>query len=105
MTTKVLVGYATGYGSTQEAAEAVAATLRECGLAVDSQRVREVKTLAGCDAVVLARRSSYSAGTRTPTASCHDTEMHLEKSPRLFSLWDRCKTLLTTRSGWILGVS
>jgi menaquinone-dependent protoporphyrinogen oxidase len=53
MSTSVLVGYATSYGSTQEVAEAVAATLRERGLAVDIQPVREVRTLAGYSAVVL----------------------------------------------------
>jgi menaquinone-dependent protoporphyrinogen oxidase len=53
MSTSVLVGYATRYGSTQEVAEAVAATLRECGLAVDIQPMREVRTLEGYSAVVL----------------------------------------------------
>ncbi len=53
MSSLVLVGYATRYGSTQEVAEAVAATLREGGLAVDIQPAREVHTLAGYDAVVL----------------------------------------------------
>ena len=53
MSTSVLVGYATRYGSTQEVAEAVAATLRECGLAVDIQPMRQVRTLAGYSAVVL----------------------------------------------------
>ncbi len=53
MSTSVLVGYATRYGSTQEVAEAVAATLRECGLAVDIQPMREVRSLAEYSAVVL----------------------------------------------------
>lgn len=53
MTTSVLVGYATRYGSTQEVAEAVAATLREGGLSVDLAPLREVRTLAGYDAVVV----------------------------------------------------
>ena len=53
MSTKVLVGHATRYGSTQEVAEAVAATLRECGLAVDIQPMRQVRTLAGYSAAVL----------------------------------------------------
>jgi len=53
VSTSVLVGYATRYGSTQEVAEAVAATLRECGLAVDIQPMRQVRTLAGYSAVVL----------------------------------------------------
>ena len=53
MSTSVLVGYATRYGSTQEVAEAIAATLRECGLAIDIQPLREVRTLAGYSAIVL----------------------------------------------------
>ena len=53
MSTSILVGYATRYGSTQEVAEAVAATLRERGLAVDLQPMRQVRTLTGYSAVVL----------------------------------------------------
>ena len=53
MPASVLVGYATRYGSTQEVAETVAATLRESGLTVDMQPVREVRTLEGYSAVVL----------------------------------------------------
>ncbi len=53
MSTSVLVGYATRYGSTQEVAEAVAETLGECGFAVDIQPLREVRTLAGYQAIVL----------------------------------------------------
>lgn len=53
MPPKVLVGYATRYGSTQEVAEAVAAALRESGLDVDIQPLRKVSTLAGYSAVVL----------------------------------------------------
>lgn len=53
MSTSVLVGYATRYGSTQEVAEAVGARLLEGGLLVDIQPVREVRTLDGYSAVVL----------------------------------------------------
>jgi menaquinone-dependent protoporphyrinogen oxidase len=53
MATSVLVGYATGYGSTREVAEAVAATLREYALVVDLQPVRSVDTLAEYSAVVI----------------------------------------------------
>ena len=53
MSTLILVGYATRYGSTQEVAEAIAAALRESGLAVDLQPMRQVRTLAGYSAVVL----------------------------------------------------
>jgi menaquinone-dependent protoporphyrinogen oxidase len=49
----VLVAYATRYGSTQEVAEAVAATLREHGVEVALQPMREVGTLEECQAVVL----------------------------------------------------
>ena len=53
MPATVLVGYATRYGSTQEVAETVAATLRERGLTVDIQPMREVRALEGYGAVVL----------------------------------------------------
>jgi menaquinone-dependent protoporphyrinogen oxidase len=49
----VLVAYATRYGSTQEVAEAVAAALRESGLAVDLQPMRQVRSLEAYGAVVL----------------------------------------------------
>jgi menaquinone-dependent protoporphyrinogen oxidase len=53
MSTSVLVTYASSYGSTQEVAEVVAATLREQGGEVDLRPIREVRTLAGYSAVVL----------------------------------------------------
>jgi len=53
MSALVLVGYGSRYGSTQEVAEAVAATLHESGLAVDIQPLREVCTLEPYSAVVL----------------------------------------------------
>jgi menaquinone-dependent protoporphyrinogen oxidase len=53
MSASVLVTYASRYGSTQEVAEAVAATLREHGLEVDLQPMRTVQTLEGYGAVVL----------------------------------------------------
>jgi menaquinone-dependent protoporphyrinogen oxidase len=53
MSTSVLVGYATRYGSTQEVAEAIAAKLAVCGLAVETLPLQEVHTIAGYRAVVL----------------------------------------------------
>ena len=53
MSASVLVAYATRYGSTQEVAEAVTAALREQGLAVDMQPMRDVRTLDQYGAVVL----------------------------------------------------
>jgi menaquinone-dependent protoporphyrinogen oxidase len=49
----VLVAYATSRGSTQEVAEAVAATLRRHGLSVDVQPASAVKSLAPYEGVVL----------------------------------------------------
>ncbi len=53
MSSSVLVAYATRYGSTQEVAEAVAATLRDRGLEVDLQPMRQVRALDQYRAVVL----------------------------------------------------
>ena len=53
MSGSILVAYATRHGSTKEVAEAVAATLREQGLEVDIQPMRQVRALAGYGAVVL----------------------------------------------------
>jgi menaquinone-dependent protoporphyrinogen oxidase len=53
MPASVLVAYATRYGSTREVAEAVAATLREHGLAVDIGPMRQVSSLDPYRAVVL----------------------------------------------------
>ena len=53
MSDSILVAYATRYGSTQEVAEQIAATLCECGLQVDLRPAREVRTLDEYDAVVL----------------------------------------------------
>jgi menaquinone-dependent protoporphyrinogen oxidase len=53
MSETILVAYATRYGSTQEIAEAIAATLRESGLAVDCKPAKEVQSLEGYGGVVL----------------------------------------------------
>ncbi len=53
METKVLVTYASTHGSTQEVAQVAGEVLRERGLMVDVQPIRQVRTLAGYNAVVL----------------------------------------------------
>jgi menaquinone-dependent protoporphyrinogen oxidase len=53
MPAKVLVAYATRYGSTQEVAEAISAALQDCGLVADMQVLREIRKLEGYQAVVL----------------------------------------------------
>ncbi len=52
-TKSILLAYATRFGSTQEVAETIAATLREARLEIDMQPMREVRTLDNYDAVVL----------------------------------------------------
>ena len=53
MAGSVLVAYAPRYGFTQEVAEAIAAALREDGIAVDLQPMKVVKALEAYDSVVL----------------------------------------------------
>jgi menaquinone-dependent protoporphyrinogen oxidase len=53
MSDKVLVAFATAYGSTEEVAEAVAETMRDAGVAVDLLPAREVRGLDEYRAVVL----------------------------------------------------
>jgi menaquinone-dependent protoporphyrinogen oxidase len=48
----VLVTYATRYGSTQEVAENIAATLRQHGLRVELAPMSEVRAVGGYDAIV-----------------------------------------------------
>ena len=52
-TKSILLAYASRYGSTQEVAETITATLREAGLEVELQPMQEVKALNHYDAVVL----------------------------------------------------
>ena len=52
-TRSILLAYASRFGSTQEDAETIAATLSEAGLEVDLQSIPEVKSLDRYDAVVL----------------------------------------------------
>jgi len=44
MSDSILVAYATRYGSTQEVAETIAATLRASSLAVDVQPAKQVRS-------------------------------------------------------------
>ena len=53
MSAPVLVAYASKYGSTQEVGEAIAETLRGCGLEANCQDVREVRSLDPYGAVIL----------------------------------------------------
>ncbi len=52
-TRSILIAFSSRYGSTQEAAEIVADALRQAGLRVALQPMREVKSLEHYDAIVL----------------------------------------------------
>jgi menaquinone-dependent protoporphyrinogen oxidase len=72
-TKSILLAYATRYGSTQEVAEAITASLREAGLEVDIQPMQEVKTLDNYDAVVLG---AAIYGTRWHPDAHHFLSQH-----------------------------
>jgi len=87
MSDSVLVTYATRYGSTQEVAEKVAATLRESGLAVDVQPAKQVRSLAGYRAVVLGAPLYIGSWLKDAQRFLPQHQAALEKLPvALFSL-------------------
>ena len=53
MAARVLIAYATKLGSTREIAERIAAVLAAAGLQAEAISVRDLRTIAGWDAVVL----------------------------------------------------
>lgn len=53
MNEKIILAYATRYGSTEQVARAITEALRETGLSVDMKPVRDVDTLDAYTAVVL----------------------------------------------------
>jgi menaquinone-dependent protoporphyrinogen oxidase len=53
MTRRILLVYASRHGSTQEVAEAIAATLRDMGLEVDLRAMQDAEPLDTYDAIVL----------------------------------------------------
>lgn len=53
MSKKILVGYATRYGSTKEVAETIGHTVSEAGFEVDVSQVRDIKSLMDYQAIIL----------------------------------------------------
>ena len=53
MSDKILIGYATRSGSTQEVAEAITAAFREKEMEADCQRLRDMRSLGGYRMVVV----------------------------------------------------
>lgn len=67
MLRRVLVGYATGTGSTTGVAEAIGAALEERGYDVEVRLLGQVDSLAGYDACVIG--SAVNAGAWLPVAT------------------------------------
>jgi menaquinone-dependent protoporphyrinogen oxidase len=78
MTSKILIAFASHYGSTEQIAQTVAKELNSRGQTVDLQPVRQVTSLAGYDAVVLGSAVRY--GQWLPEAvsfvSAHRAELN-----------------------------
>ena len=87
MTAKILVAYATRYGSTKEVAETVAATLEEQGLEVEVTAAREVRSLDGYGAVLLGTPLYMGALYKDVRALLERNQAALEQTPLvLFAL-------------------
>lgn len=83
----ILVAYATRYGSTQEVAEQVAATLRENGLEVDVQPARQVRAVDEYRAVVLGAPLYIGRWLRDVRRFLMQHQKALQKRPlAIFSL-------------------
>ena len=81
MNKKVLVAYASRYGSTQEVAEAIAGVLREKGLNVDLQPMRKVRTTEGNDGVVLGAAFYFGLWHKDAINFLSRNEVALTKRP------------------------
>ena len=79
-TKSILLAYATRFGSTQDVAETIAASLRQSGFDVDMQPMSDVKTLATYDAVVLGA-AIYNA--RWHADAHHFVSLHQEALEQL----------------------
>jgi len=87
MSDKILVTYASRYGSTQEVAEKIAAMLNEGGLTADVQPARQVKTLQGYSAVVLGAPLYIGSWLKDAHRFLKRHQAALEKLPvAIFSL-------------------
>jgi menaquinone-dependent protoporphyrinogen oxidase len=85
--TQILVAYGTRYGSTREVAETVAATLGEQGIDTHVKQAREVRSLAGYDAVVLGTPLYMGALHKDVRALLEKNRAALERTPfALFAL-------------------
>jgi menaquinone-dependent protoporphyrinogen oxidase len=85
--TQILVAYGTRYGSTREVAETVAVTLGEQSIGTEVKQAREVRSLAGYDAVVLGTPLYLGALHKDVRALLEKNRAALEHTPfALFAL-------------------
>jgi len=78
---KVLVVYATRYGSTGEVAEAIGLRLREQGLEADVKPVKQARSLDGYDAVVFGTPFYLGAMLKEGRAWLESRRAALEERP------------------------
>lgn len=96
MDTKILVTYATRFGSTAGVAEAISKTLAENGAQVSVLPMNAVKNLSGYDAVVAG--SAINGGAWLPEAMQFVREHQMELKSKPFAAFLVCMTL-TMRNG------
>lgn len=81
MEQRVLVAYASKYGSTQDIAEAIGRTLREAGFQADVARCKDVKDLSPYTAVVLGSAVYIGRWRREAADFLRYSEATLAKLP------------------------
>jgi menaquinone-dependent protoporphyrinogen oxidase len=91
MTKKILVTHASRFGSTAGVAEAIGKTLAEGGAQVEVLAMREVKELAGYDAVVAG--SAINGGAWLPEAMQFMQAHQAELARKPFAAFLVCMTL------------
>jgi len=78
---KILVAYATRYGSTREVAEKAASTLREKGIDAQVAPAKDVKTVDDCSGVVLATPFYIGSMLKDATHFLERNRASLESRP------------------------
>lgn len=84
MTSKILVTYATKYGSTREVAETIARVLTEKFLSVDVTACKEVKSIDGYQAVVIGAPLYAGSVLSDAVKFINKFQGDLEKIPSAF---------------------
>lgn len=78
---KILVAYASRYGSTREVAEAAGATLREHGIEAEVKPAKDVDALGECDGVVIATPFYIGSMLKDTTQFLERNRSELQERP------------------------